>query len=68
MENYLLCGAVSNSASFACLPGEESSCSSGSSVKVTLYKGRKRGTVEFVGIWKHDRAMKDLVANGVSIK
>ena len=67
MENYLLCGAVSNSASFACLPSEESS-SSGSSAKVTLYKGRKRGTVEFVGIWKHDRAMKDLVANGVSIK
>ena len=58
MENYLLCGAVSN-------------LNSPSSAKfqnnvVTLYKGRKRGTVEFVGIWRHSRAAKDLVTNNVS--
>ena len=30
-----------------------------------VYKGRRRGTVEFFAIHKHDKAAKDRVANGV---
>jgi len=66
MENYLLCGAVSNSVSVH--SGKRKSKESRDSSKVTLYKGRKRGTVEFVGIWKYERVLKDLVSNGVSHK
>ena len=72
MENYLLCGELSPSSS----PGEDGGedGESGSiqesqnrSGRMKVYKGRKRGTVEFCGIWKHSKAVKDLVANGVSI-
>ncbi len=30
------------------------------------YKGRRRGTLEFVGIQEHGRAIKDDIANAVS--
>ena len=65
MENYLLCGAVSNSASLVG-GGCKSKESTRNGGKVTLYKGRRRGSVEFVGIWKHERVLKELVSNGVS--
>ena len=32
-----------------------------------VYKGRRRGTVEFVGIQKHDKTTKEEVANAVSL-
>ena len=31
----------------------------------TVYKGRKRGTVEFYAIHKHDKAAKHRITNGV---
>lgn len=64
MEKYLLCGELSASGSFK---EEENSASSEveASVRVRVYKGRRRGTVDFCGIWKHNKLMKELVANGV---
>lgn len=62
MEKYLLCGEFSASGSFK----EENDASGGSSSRrVRVYKGRRRGTVDFCGIWKHNKLMKELVANGV---
>lgn len=65
MENYLLCGEIGGAVAQS--SDSESSCS----VEVhddscLLYKGRRKGTVNFVGIWKHSKAKKDVVANGVS--
>ena len=73
MENYLLCGELGSTAG---IPpnsrASESNSNSGSSSELSdggcvLYKGRRKGSVEFVGIWKHRKAMKDLIANGVSL-
>ena len=63
MEKYLLCGELSVSSK-----GEEDGASTGNGIGgVRVYKGRRRGTVDFCGIWRHSKAMKDLVANGVGI-
>lgn len=62
MDKYLLCGEISvPRPRTASSEGEEESSPRG----IVTYKGRKRGTVEFCGIWKHSKAMKDHVANGV---
>ena len=73
MENYLLCGELGG------IDGNppssrvsESTSNSGSGSELSnggclLYKGRRKGSVEFVGIWKHNKARKDLITNGVSL-
>ena len=74
MEKYLLCGELSSSGSRGQEEKEEdgldgaggSSNSLEGGGKMKVYKGRKRGTVEFCGIWKHNKAVKELVATGVS--
>lgn len=63
MENYLLCGELSASGSF-----KEEDIDAGdleASGRERIYKGRRRGTVEFCGIWKQDKSLKELVSNGV---
>lgn len=73
MENYLLCGELGSTVGIP--PSSqvsESTSNSGSGSELSngcclLYKGRRRGSVEFVGIWKHSKAKKDLIANGVSL-
>ena len=73
MENYLLCGELGSTAGvFPNSRASESDSNSGSCSELNnggclFYKGRKKGSVEFVGIWKHSKAKKDLVANGVSL-
>lgn len=71
MERYLLCGELSVPSSGSLREDEGEDTSSASSEqetgkRVTVYKGRRRGTVEFCGIWKHSKVVKDFVANGVS--
>ena len=71
MENYLLCGELGGIAGVPPNSRAESNSNSGSSSELSdggclLYKGRRKGSVEFVGIWKHSKAKKDLIANGVS--
>lgn len=74
MENYLLCGELGSTVGNP--PSSrvsEPTSNSGSSSEVSnggclLYKGRRKGSVEFVGIWKHSKAKKDLIANGVSLQ
>ena len=69
MENYLLCGELSPSQGPLREEGEDDSDVSSereASGRVVAYKGRRRGTVNFCGIWRHNKAAKDLVANGVS--
>lgn len=61
MEKFLLCGEISSSKA-----NDDDSSELGVSGRVKLYKGRRRGTVEFCGIWKHNKTMKELVASGVS--
>lgn len=65
MENYLLCGEFSASGSFIEENGASVADEQESSRRVRVYKGRRRGTVDFCGIWKHSKLMKELVANGV---
>lgn len=67
MENYLLCGEIGgavaqngHSESNGILEVHDGGC--------LLYKGRRKGTVNFVGIWKHSKTKKDVVANGVSVR
>lgn len=60
MEKYLLCGELSTQR-------EDDGTGEVNSGLVEVYKGRKRGTVEFCGIWKHSKTVKDQVANGVSV-
>ena len=65
MENYLLCGEIGGAVV------QSDQFESNGSVEVhdgscLLYTGRRKGTVNFVGIWKHSKAKKDMVANGVS--
>ena len=67
MENYLLCGEIGGAAA----PSSHSE--SNGSVEVhdgdcLLYKGRRKGTVNFVGIWKHSKTKKDVMTNGVSAR
>ena len=62
MENYVLCGELS--ALSSTLLGDKDSRES-NAVRVVKYKGRRKGTIEFCGIWKHSKSVKDLVANGV---
>ena len=63
MENYLLCGELCASGSFK--EGDIDAGDLDSSGRVRIYKGRRRGTVDFCGIWKQDKSLKELVANGV---
>ena len=63
MEKFLLCGEISNSREEE--QDDDDGGELGVSGRVKLYKGRRRGTVEFCGIWKHNKAMKELVASGV---
>ena len=65
MENYLLCGELS--VSEAARDDEKGSSGEWSKGGVTLYKGRKRGTVEFFGVWRHHKSKRELVANGVCL-
>lgn len=62
MEKYLLCGELSPALS---QDKEEDEGSQENGGRMKVYKGRRRGTVEFCGIWKHSKAVKDLIANGV---
>jgi hypothetical protein len=64
MEKYLLCGELSASGSFSEEDSGAGDLETGGRVKV--YKGRKRGTVDFCGIWRHHKSLKEPVANGVS--
>ena len=71
MENYLLCGEIGGAASLSS-QSRLSEAAGGSDTDnqdgdCLLYKGRRKGTVEFVGIWKHSKSRKNLVANGVSL-
>ena len=75
MENYLLCGEIGGSLDPPLPPSSQSSTSDSSGVasgaqglngRCVLYKGRRKGSVNFVGIWRHDKTTKELVANGVS--
>lgn len=73
MENYLLCGELSGTVSVPPQSEASSSNVSGSSVEIhdggcLHYKGRRKGSVEFVGIWKYSKAKKDVIANGASFK
>ena len=70
MENYLLCGEIGGAAAASLTSQSGISEAGGSSDEVRdggclLYKGRKKGSVEFVGIWRHSKSRKDSVANGV---
>lgn len=64
MEKYLLCGELSASGSYR-EEGNDAGALEASG-RVRVYKGRRRGTVDFCGIWKHSKFLKELVANGVS--
>ncbi len=66
MEKYLLCGELSTSGSFK-EEEEDNASELEANGRMRVYKGRRRGTVEFCGIWKHNKLMKELVANGVSV-
>lgn len=72
MENYLLCGELGSvvgsppSSRVSESTGNIGSSSELSNGGCLLYKGRRKGSVEFVGIWKHSKAKKHLITNGVS--
>lgn len=56
MENFLLCDELQ---SLRDCPLGHLTC------PALLYKGRRKGTVEFVGIWKHNKLDKKYIENGV---
>ena len=58
MENFLLCGELG-------IPQDQATYST-AQLHSGVYKGRKKGTVEFVGIWKYGKREKEYVENGVS--
>lgn len=58
MENYLLCSELS-SISVSVL--------NKLSPVSFVYKGRRKGTVQFVGIHRHDKEDKKYIENGVRI-
>ena len=68
MENYLLCGEIGGAAAAASLTSQSGISEGGNKYGgCLLYKGRKKGSVEFVGIWRHSKSRKDSVANGVRL-
>ncbi len=69
MDKYLLCGEFSLSSRGGGERDDGSDAGSSQEVdgRLKVYKGRRRGTIEFCGIWKHSKVVKELVANGVSL-
>ncbi len=57
MENYLLCGELSSCSAEAAL--------NKLSPAGLLYKGRRKGSVQFVGIYRHEKQDKQYIENGV---
>lgn len=60
MENYLLCGELCSSAE------TQRNGFNRLSPDIVVYKGRRKGSVQFVGIHRHNKQDKKYVENGVS--
>ncbi|XP_064405391.1 serine/threonine-protein kinase ULK4-like [Halichondria panicea] len=58
MENYLLCGE---------LQSQEEGVSAWPTPVSLVYKGRRKGSVQFVGIGKYDKQDKKYIENGVQL-
>ncbi len=56
MENYLLCGELQ--------PQEEGVSDRPTPISL-VYKGRRKGSVQFVGIGRYDKQDKKYIENGV---
>ena len=65
MEDYLLCGELSPDSVEARESNASRDSSQENSGRIKVYKGRKRCTVDFLGVWRHNKSMKELIANGV---